>query len=376
MSNSDGRVISLTAIKGKILSTTIYRGFAPLGELAQISRADRYDPTENPNGTQRELNKKHAWEAYQYAQKASEELQQLRMWPEIVLNIRNNKGIYIEPKVKAKHGLDIVRIKIHLNQINRTEFSPSIARVDGNHRLFYAGGEEKYDKKFPPELEIMSTFAILDNASIEDERRIFIDINRNQKGVDTSHLAEHLAKLTADDIEWRDYPGVWLAREFSHRPSSPFEGIVSPGPKRKEYLIKLKPLADYLKLMLTEINKSVDEFSKVDRERIYSIFENYWTAVRQKWPDEWKNNKTFVLMSSSGIYALSLIGAALIERQFLNKKCRKEDFITEIGKLGQHINWKKSESTMKLTGRQGAEDFAKEILSELPPRVTADEVAV
>ncbi|MFX0136258.1 MAG: hypothetical protein ACFFDN_21640, partial [Candidatus Hodarchaeota archaeon] len=231
MTKQNEEIVSLIAVKGDNLSTPIYRGFAPLADLSKISRAYKYDPDENPNGTQRDLNKKHAWEAYQYALNASPD--QIRMWPEIILNIRSSAGITFESRAKAKFGTELCKIKINLQKINRTETNPSISRVDGNHRLFYAGGEEKYGNKFPKGLEVLSPFAILENVSTNDERRLFIDINNNQRGVDTSHLTEHMAKLSPEDELWMKEPWVWIARELSVTDTSPFKGLVWPGGPKK-----------------------------------------------------------------------------------------------------------------------------------------------
>ena len=54
----------------------------------------------------------------------------------------------------------------------------------------------------------------------------------------------------------------------------------------------------------------------------------------------------------------------------------KEDFESELASLVQHVSWKKDSATMKQTGRQGAEVFAKELINKLPPRVSSIDVEV
>ena len=54
------------AVRAKVLGVNVYRGFASLCDLADISRADIYDQQNNPTGTQRDLSPSHARDAYEY----------------------------------------------------------------------------------------------------------------------------------------------------------------------------------------------------------------------------------------------------------------------------------------------------------------------
>lgn len=49
-----------------MLGVRSYRGFAPLSELANVSKADILDQAKNRLGTQRNLSLQHARKAYQY----------------------------------------------------------------------------------------------------------------------------------------------------------------------------------------------------------------------------------------------------------------------------------------------------------------------
>jgi hypothetical protein len=52
--------VKLIAIEAPNLDTTCYRGSAALADLARISQADIFDQIDNPDGLQRDLNRKHA----------------------------------------------------------------------------------------------------------------------------------------------------------------------------------------------------------------------------------------------------------------------------------------------------------------------------
>jgi hypothetical protein len=60
------RFLKSPAIRAKVLGVNVYRGFANLADLADISKADIYDQQRNPKGTQRDLSPAHARDAYEY----------------------------------------------------------------------------------------------------------------------------------------------------------------------------------------------------------------------------------------------------------------------------------------------------------------------
>jgi hypothetical protein len=49
------QLLRFPAVTAKVLGVNVYRGFANLCDLADISRADIYDQKKNPRGTQRDL---------------------------------------------------------------------------------------------------------------------------------------------------------------------------------------------------------------------------------------------------------------------------------------------------------------------------------
>src|SRR5947199_9468547 len=86
------RSLEVPVIKGTVLGVNVYRGFARLCDLARLSKADIYDQVNNPTGTQRDLNPKHAREAYEYVR-----THDLAFWPEVFLCAREPKVINFSP---------------------------------------------------------------------------------------------------------------------------------------------------------------------------------------------------------------------------------------------------------------------------------------
>ena len=67
-----------------MLGVNIYRGFADLSLLSDLSKADIYDQAKNPKGTQRDLSLKHAKDAYTYIK-----TKDFGFWPEVFLCARD-----------------------------------------------------------------------------------------------------------------------------------------------------------------------------------------------------------------------------------------------------------------------------------------------
>ena len=76
-------------------------------------------------------------------------------------------------------------LKINVNVIKKEE-TIAISRVDGNHRLYYAGGNFQ---GFPP-IEKEVSFCLAFKLTLEEEIILFRDINDNQRRMNTNHLIE------------------------------------------------------------------------------------------------------------------------------------------------------------------------------------------
>jgi len=86
------RFLKSPAIRAKVLGVNVYRGFANLADLADISKADIYDQQRNPKGTQRDLSPAHARDAYEYVKNRD-----LGFWPEVFLCARKKSVVTFYP---------------------------------------------------------------------------------------------------------------------------------------------------------------------------------------------------------------------------------------------------------------------------------------
>lgn len=356
--------ITLHAIASKALDVECYRGFANLSDLARMSKSDEYDEKRNPRGTQRNLNRKHAREAYLYA--AATNPNEPRIWPEIILNMRYRKGTRITPRARTKGGgYSQVKISIELDKISRENTNPTYSRVDGNHRLFFADGHEK---NFPA-IDIGVPFCILSNIGREQEIAIFKTINDEQLSLKTDHILRINGQLIHPDRMMEEKPELWLTTQLREKQESPFYGIVHVAGKKERgspALIKQNALHDGIKLLLKRLPA---EYKKTENlERLSKLMLNYFSAAHKHWEKEWRDPKEFILMTNTGMQALGIVGAELIQKHIQGKKGTVESFLEDFNRC-KNFSWRRMQGTQKLpTGRSGGEIISQRILEEISTR--------
>lgn len=365
--------VTLRAVAGEALNVKVYRGYASLCELASISRADVYDPQKNPNGTQRDLNIRHAKEAHAYAAGSSEGGK--RFWPEIVLNVRRKAGIKVVPMQKVKGGGEFVKIQIDLNNLGLTDTNPSISRVDGNHRLYFAQGDSK--RKLKPLTDVITPFAITDGLDPQDELRIFRDINDKQQKMNTSHLLNIEYRLSTEDKVFAENPALWIAQQLGKREESPFKDKVHTGGKKEKgrYLITLKSVESAMKELLA----ASQLLGKIkDREKIYKLTEHYWNAVKLTWPTEWSNVRDFKLMTNTpGLTAIGQVGGKLLDIQLRKGRVKPDDLENVVAQMKPLVDWRKSSEDMRGMAGPGAANRVAEALEKgLPEEVDIETIQV
>ncbi len=219
--------IVLTAVETKNLDTLCFRGSAPLAHLAILSQADVFDQDTNPHGLQRDLSAKHAAEAYEYAHRPADGSHP-RAFPEVVVNVRDKKVIEIEDVSPAGDDqLRQVRVHFFLEKMRGPD-KVFVSRVDGNHRLFYGAGGDDRD----PVLADVP-FQIQVGLTRDQEAHLFVDINANQKGLNSSHLDILKNRLTPAEREIKDYPQRWIAKRLTDDPGSPWHGLIHMGGAKK-----------------------------------------------------------------------------------------------------------------------------------------------
>ena len=84
--------------------------------------------------------------------------------------------------------------------------------------LNFGEGDPKYE--WPP-LTVSTPFAMTIGLPPEAEAYLFMDINDNQKAMNTAHLAHLKARLTGPEKLAVEDPALWIAERLTDDPQSP-----------------------------------------------------------------------------------------------------------------------------------------------------------
>jgi len=353
--------MELLTIKGINLNTPVYRGFASIKDIATISAPDTGNQDTNPDGLQRDLKEKHASAGYRYAEGAQKFPDEYRLWPEVILNVRDTSVIDEPVPVDEQHNL--FKIVVHEDKIDKNpDRGPQISRTDGNHRLYYGEGHPKYD--FMPPLDISSPFSLTIGLTALQETSLFVDINDNQVKMNTSHLYHLLARVQKSEQLAKDKPTVWIANKLVTDEESPFFGIVYLGGEKQ------KPQALDRKVSLAHLRTAVDMILKLsiklrdvdDIEDKHVLIRTYWKAVKKVFSQEWADSKEYLLLRGFGVWSMSIVGADIIDRCFPSNGIWdqfEEKVASYLRQIHGTVNWDKSEGDVKgYGGRLGARVLA------------------
>lgn len=359
--------IELIAHQSKNLDVMCYRGDALLAHLALISQADVFDQITNPDGLQRDLSPKHASEVYEYVHRAKDS-DRPRAFPEVVLNVRDKKVLQIEELEGGFDlGLKVFRIRFDLDKIRDNKVS--VSRVDGNHRLYYAAGDERREP-----LLVSAPVQLHIGLNREQERSIFVDINANQKGLNTSHIAIAQSKLTPEELEIKDHLDRWIANKLANDPESPWHGQIHLGGAKKGTRTQgLTRLVNFVTLQ-TGVNKTLTKSQYIrdltDPEAQYIVIRNYWKAVKIVFAEEWANPKEYLLLKNIGVLSLSLLGGTIIDRCMPRGKVDVQDIAYYLRQAQTRFDWNSNaspgdRSVAGMSGNKAALIIAGELAAEL-----------
>jgi DGQHR domain-containing protein len=346
-------IFEVEAIRGEVLGIKVFRGFAKLSDLARISQPDVYDQEKNPTGNQRDLNRRHAREAYQYVKTRS-----LAFYPEIVLHARDESVLEFTPLDGSLPNVG--KLTVNLDRIAELG-GVVLSRVDGNHRLYYADG---HDPGFPPLDEIvgfciMYGLPVAEGGVSKGELLLFRDINANQRGMNTSHLDSIDLRTAEKGLETRD-PILYIAERLMEDDDSPFHGRVYRGGVRPaDFMIPLRNVKTSVQYM-RQRSKKLKQFSPDVQAK---LMKRYWQAVKRWVPDAWQNPGRYVALRATGFWAMSFIGSDVIDDAVTSGKLETEDMLA-ILQSGKDWDWSNSGNFRGYGGRDGATEIANMVTKE------------
>lgn len=374
-------------VLGKNLNSFVLRGNTAAVALAAISGPDTIDPIRNPNGTQRALKSKHSVEAGAYAlgvNAAGGALQGTRIFPEVILNVRDMDIVRLRDVVSGKavsysaavkslsqgSRMLLVEIKQSALAFPVSRFNPQISRVDGNHRL------SRFSELFQSEQLTLENspvipFALYMGLSVVQEMKIFIDINANHKGMPTNLLIS--AKVRIDDGKSArdkvDEMASYLAVKLSE--TSIFAGLIDTGGDLSGYanLGMAKP-----EISLTQLKVAVRNMMQKSPlvalrhstapDQYLGILEAYFSAVRTIFPGMWADRKNYILFKSIGLMALGHLGGYLLNEMSEKDKITSADFRPALQKVGMRLDLR-STAWKGIAGAAGGQKVYESMLESL-----------
>ena len=344
------KIISFQVIKSEVLGVLTYRGSGLLSDIARISKADVFDQKNNPKGTQRDLNIRHARAAHAYVQGAD-----LAFWPEVVLCCREPKVIEFEP-IDEKLGFGHLHINLNEAEKIQNKGKIAISRLDGNHRLHFAAGTDDYEPINRP-----SSFCLLMGLDPDDEIGLFRDINNNQRRMNTSHLDTIVTRLTPEERLKMENPALYIAKTLGEDPESPFHGRVYEGGKKSAGLhIPLRTLHTGITYLIQKSVK-IEQLKDIDAE--YLFIRNYWLAVKEWVPGAWEEPSKYLLLRGAGLWGACFLGGVVIDKCLDAGKFSIDEML-EILKSGQEWDWGRDGDFKGYSGRGGADEISNKISRE------------
>jgi len=342
--------LDIPVLRGKVLGVLVYRGYARLCDLSNISKADIYDQVHNPTGTQRDLNPTHAREAYEYVR-----TRDLAFWPEVFLCTRNKNVLKYHSISPNFPDMGILTLDVNLAN-NPSQIA--ISRVDGNHRLHYADGN---DPSYPG-IEKIVSFCLTHELTREEEIQLFKDINDNQRAMNTSHLDNIEVRLTPEEQLKRRNPELYIAQKLGRDEESPFYKRVYEGGSRVTGVdIPLRTLRTGIEYMLS---RSTQLPILEDAEAQYRVIRNYFIAVKKWQPTAWSEPRKYIMLRGVGLWSICFIGAHVIDRTLLQEAFDSE-LMLAILQSGREWDWSRSGDFVGLGGRGGALEISNRVTRTL-----------
>ncbi|MCK5116996.1 MAG: DGQHR domain-containing protein [Candidatus Aegiribacteria sp.] len=350
MVQESASILRVPVVRSNILGVKVYRGFAKVCDLADISNADIYDQKNNPLGTQRDLSPAHAREAYEYVK-----TKDFGFWPEVFLCVRNRKCITYHVLSDELDDLGILEIDVAAATSGDTI---AISRVDGNHRLHYGDGVEKGYVRITK----LVSFCLAYDLNREEEIQLFKDINKNQKAMNTSHLDGIEVRLTSEDELKKRKPELYIAQRLHRDPTSPLHDRIYEGGKKPVGVdIPLRGLKSGIQYMLS---RSTQLPRLLDSEAQYRVIRNYFSSVKEWQPKAWSNPKEYILLRGAGLWAVCFLGAHVIDRALVQDKFDIE-YMLGILRSGREWDWGRKGDFVGFSGRGGALEISNRIARKL-----------
>ena len=353
-----------TCVVGPNLNSLAIRGFSSALSLSLVSGPDTFDQFENPEGTQRSLAAKHAREAGRYATDSirGDHAKEIRAFPEVILNARDSSVLEFRStstnRVLSWSSLSksafrqpqVCNLRIRVSALNFPipPYEPQISRIDGNHRLHQMMAIF-LDGLLPANEFPIIPFALYVGLTKWEETKLFVDINRNHKGMSTNliiTMGQNLAGQSARDAVGDK--AEYLAVKLAARPI--FQGLVDLGSSRSSFVSNMDALPPLSLTLLRACIRLIMQRTPVlairfraEPDRYLDFVETYFLAVQHVFPEMWGNKNDYIISRSIGMFAFAQLGGHLLQVFENADNVSINDFIPALSKIALRVNLSSSQ---------------------------------
>ncbi len=344
--------IKFRVVEDNCLGYRVYRGCVKACDLEPATWIDFYDEEVNPLGYQRPFNEARSAGAAMYAEKPQ------AFWPESILATRDNEEVANEEdKVivnfnPISSGSKFGELVVDYNG-DRVEpigdkvfkWRRAFSQVDCQHRLGKMSSSDRF-----------VTVCIIPEIKRLEEAIIFKTINDTQKKISTS-LVDAIIQLSKDKLE---APDVHWAFDLSRDTGSCFHKKVNMEGRNitgQRYLVTLRTLKASISSFVggqRYININVGTLA--DFDQFYILVRSYWNEVKNLWPNEFSNIRSYKLMTVPGLKGLARYGRKIF-RDAYEVGNNSTDLTSKINRAGANVmDWSTTGPLRLASGNAGARE--------------------
>jgi len=309
----------------------VFLGFASASLLAKVSFADVLDEATN-TGYQRRFCREHSLAFKRY-------IQQLDA---TTIPLTFNLRAYDTPRWTLERRGSKAALRVEVGG------PPAMAQVDCQHRLGYL-------RDSPIEFAFMAFIGL----SVDEEMRIFRDINGKAKGLSSSLLDYTDAKLAQADLALA-HPAIALALRLQEDADSPWRHRLDLGGERTSGMKRIASLRTMQKAI-----RRFQREAKNEREDLVTTGKqlvDFWRAVVQVYPYQWVQQRRHLITKGVGVYALmSMAGVLVHEAKAAERPIDQDFFVEKLSDFSDRIDWS-NHGPMKGFGGSSGADRAFELL--------------
>jgi hypothetical protein len=140
-------------------------------------------------------------------------------------------------------------------------------------------------------------------------------------------------------------------------------------------LLKINALKSAIQVQLRFAKVVLDALSP-EPEVMVNLLDNYWSAVRDTFPDAWNNKRDYILLQSIGLNGFAEFGGDVLDKAYNDGSVDKDDFERILAPIATSVTLERNaEIWDAVAGAGGARKVATTLLRAANPDAVKRELA-